>query len=81
MLSPDTPAPSSSEVSLTEKAQRFFGTKGVATLSFNAIRDLKKADDDVMDEILDSRPMEDQRGERVYLDINDSGALAWVTVS
>ena len=30
--------------------------------------------------IMDARPMEDQRGEKVLLDVNTQGRLEWITV-
>ena len=67
--------PSQAPVSLTAKAQAFFGqTK--AELTFDEMREMKAADADVLDEVMQSMPMADQRGERVMLDV-EGGQLTW----
>ena len=70
--------PSSSAVSLTGKAQSVFGLGGET--SFAEMRKLSKCDTGELEAIMDARPMEDQRGEKVLLDVNAQGRLEWITV-
>lgn len=75
--------PSSSTVSLTTRAAAFFGEKN--ELTFNEMRGLKKCASDVLDQIMDDRPMADQRGEKVLLDLEAGhkpleAGLKWITV-
>ena len=96
--------PSSSTVSLTSKAQAFFGQGGevrllasqivvfflsfassfgcliALQLTFDEMRQLKRLDIDMLDKVMDARPMADQRGEKVLLDVDREGHLEWITV-
>ena len=73
--------PSSSMVSLSEQAKIAFELDTeVEELTFDAIRSNSKFDDAVMDRLLDARPMADQRGEKVMLDVDSMGSLVWSKV-
>lgn len=69
--------PSSSTVSLTRRAQRVFGER---EMTFDQMRDSKLCDDSVLEKVMDARPMADQRGEHVMLDVDEHGHFEWLTV-
>ena len=69
--------PSAAAVSLTSRAKSFFGRDG--ELTFAEMRGLNKFDVGMLDKVMDARPMADQRGEKVLLDLVD-GHLEWITV-
>ena len=73
--------PSAAPVTLTESAKAFLGLddgSAARELTFDEIREATTAcDDEAIDEILDARPMADQRGETVVLDA-EQGQLRWV---
>ena len=73
--------PSAAPVTLTESAKAFLGLddgSAARELTFDEIREATTAcDDEAIDEILDARPMADQRGETVVLDA-EQGQLRWI---
>ena len=70
--------PSAARVSLTPSAQSFFGEQSDVT--FDQMREKNICEPDVLDKIMNSMPMADQRGEKVLLDVNGEGVLEWITV-
>ena len=71
--------PSEAAVSLTGRAQTFFGVGEGAQLTFTEIGELNKLDAGVLAGVMADMPMADQRGESVLLDAVD-GQLEWITV-
>ena len=78
--------PSASAINLTSSAWSFFGLEGEKqhALSLDEMRDLVNRRFDRRPEALDSlmkcKPLADQRGEKVLLDVNRQGKLEWTTV-
>ena len=73
--------PHASTVSLTNEARSFFGLDGTSQnqLTFDEMRDLNKCSEGTLDQIFNSMPLPDQRGERVMLDVDGQGQLQWRT--
>ena len=62
---------------LTDRAQSFLGQKK-EELTFTEMHgSLKGPDANALDELMGSRPMADQRGERIMLDVTEDGHLTW----
>ena len=49
-------------------------------MTFDQMRDSKLCDDSVLEKVMDARPMADQRGEHVMLDVDEHGHFEWLTV-
>ena len=70
--------PSSAKVSLTSPARRYFGLEADEA-DWDELKGLKVDVD--WEALIDSRPMADQRGEMIKLDLNEKGALFWAVLN